>query len=399
MAQHAEGSAPHGADDGLSRRALLRRAGTGVVVMGGLPGLLAACGGGGGGGGGTAAAGATGTLDYFGWEGEDFKGVTETFLKSQKITLKAQAMASIDDGVAKMQGGSGDGLDLMGLSGVATPRVGAAQLLRPIDESKIPNLKNLAASFSKEPPGPKQPSQIFDAEGRRMVVPTYFGTQGLTYDTAVIKTEPTTWHDVFKPEYKGKVGFYNDPGIQYVSSAWALGLNPAEVPKADIAKVVDFMDRLIDQVKGISASIGDLTSAMVSGDVALAFTGYPAMDIFGAQAGKKTLKTTFDLKEGGFSYMEVLGIPKRSDNPDEAYAYINHLLDPKVNAAAADSVGGATVVTGAQDHLSAAGRKLYPYATLDAFLKRSPLLPFPPLESDEFVTQGEWAEKWTALTG
>jgi spermidine/putrescine transport system substrate-binding protein len=398
MAQHAQGSAPERADDGLSRRALLRRAGTGVALFGSIPAVLAACGGGGGAGGGTAAAGATGTLDYFGWEGEDFKAATEPFRKLKKITLKSQAMASIDDGVAKMQGGSGAGLDLMGLSGVATPRVGAAELLRPIDESKIPNLKNLAPAFSKEPPGPKQQSQIFDAEGRRIVVPTYFGTQGLTYDTAVIKRAPTSWHDVFAPELKGKVGFYNDPGIQYVSSSLALGLNPAEVPKADVQKVVDFMNRLIDQVKGISASIGDLTSAMVAGDVALAFTGYPAMDIFGAAAGKKTLKTTFDLKEGGFSYMEVLGIPKRSDNADEAYAYINELLDPKVNATAADSVGGAIVVTDAEQHLSAATRKLYPYADLDGFLKRSPLLPFAPLESDQFVTQAEWAEKWTALT-
>jgi spermidine/putrescine-binding protein len=390
-------------DAQFSRRALLGRAGAATVLLGGVPSLLAACGGASEGQGAAAAGpagvpGASGTLNYFGWEGEDFKAATASFREAHKLALKSEAMASLDDGIAKLQGGSGGGIDLLGVSGVAIPRIGAADVLVPIDESKIPNLANLARSFQRNPPGPAQPSQVFDAKGRRLAVPTYFGTQGLTYDTEVLEDAPTSWQDVFKPALKGKIGFYNDPGVQFCSAAWVLGMNPAQVPKAKLPAVTDFINRLLDQVRNISASVGDLTTAMVSGDVAVAFTGYPAIEIFAAASGKTSLRTTFALEEGGWSYMELLGIPKSADNADSAYAYIDNLLDPSVNAAAAESVGGAVVVSGADEHLAAASRRLYPYADLDSFLKTAPLLPFAPLESDQYVTQAEWAEHWTSLT-
>ena len=42
---------------------------------------------------------------------------------------------------------------------------------------------------------------------------------------------------------------------------------------------------------------------------------------------------------------------------------------------------------------------LYPYDDLEGFFENAPAFLNAPAESDEFVTAGEWAQRFTALLG
>jgi spermidine/putrescine transport system substrate-binding protein len=97
------------------------------------------------------------------------------------------------------------------------------------------------------------------------------------------------------------------------------------------------------------------------------------------------------------SFTDGYGIPSGADNADSAYAFINNVLDPKVNAAISEAFAGGVVVEGAEELLPA-DRRLYPSDRLDQILEAAPLQVLAPLESDEYVTQGEWIERFTQLT-
>ena len=68
-----------------------------------------------------------------------------------------------------------------------------------------------------------------------------------------------------------------------------------------------------------------------------------------------------------------------------------------MNAAISEAFAGGVVVEGAEEFLPP-NRRLYPAADLDTILEAAPLQILAPLESDEFVTQGEWIERFTQLT-
>ena len=109
------------------------------------------------------------------------------------------------------------------------------------------------------------------------------------------------------------------------------------------SKIEDLLKQIIAQSRGIAPSFGDLSTQLVSGDVAITWQGWAAMNSFAAAAGKNTVKTVVP-KEGAFSFCDAYALPKGADNADTTYSWMNEVLDPQINAdAAVYLVGGVTV--------------------------------------------------------
>jgi spermidine/putrescine-binding protein len=121
------------------------------------------------------------------------------------------------------------------------------------------------------------------------------------------------------------------------------------------------------------------------------------MFAIGAGGAGKAARDVVDVKGGNMSFTDGYGIPTGADNPDSAYAFINQVLEPKVNAAISEAFGGGVVVEGAGDLLPP-DRRLYPPDQIDQIIDAAPLQILAPLESSDFVTQGEWLERFTQLT-
>ena len=74
-----------------------------------------------------------------------------------------------------------------------------------------------------------------------------------------------------------------------------------------------------------------------------------------------------------------------------------YLLDPQVNAEAAEYLVGGVTVEASVDMLNKATKNLYPYDELEALLELAPLAINPPTESDEYVTFPEWNEAFQQI--
>jgi putative spermidine/putrescine transport system substrate-binding protein/spermidine/putrescine transport system substrate-binding protein len=332
---------------------------------------------------------ASGAIDFMSWEGYDFPDVMKAWEKENGVEVHATYMGSHDDIQAKILGGGGGGLDMITYGSSYKKLYSKLKILTPIDESKIPNLKNLLPFFASN-----FENVWVDADGTRTGVPCDWGASSLSYDSSVIKDPPTSYDILFDPQYKGKVGIPDDPLGAYGLAARVLDLNSSKLTEADFKTVTDWLKNLVKQTKGVSPSYGDVSSRFIAGDIVLAFLGWPAYKAFGAQAGKKTIETNWPKKGGGLAFSDAWAIPPGCDNKDTVYAWINETCRPEISAGMADSLNGGAVVSGAQKLMDPLVAGLYPYESLDEFFKICPLQEDPPLESPEFVTRQRVLAAW-----
>jgi spermidine/putrescine-binding protein len=367
-------------DGQMTRRALLRSGGLVLVASGWAPSLRPAS---------ADVPKASGVINFMSWEGYDFPDQMKGWREANSVEVQSTYMGSHDDIQAKILGGGGEGLDLITYGQSYKQLYRELKILQPIDAAKIPNLKNLLPFFASD-------VQNFwlEPDGTRTGVPADWGAIGISYDSDVIKDAPNSYDILFDPKFKGKVGMPDDPLGAYGQAAHVLGLDSSRLTESDFKKVTDWLKDLAKQTKGISPSYGDVSTRFIAGDIVLSFMGWAAYKSFGAQAGKKTIETTWPKNGGGLSFSNAWAIPPGADNIDTVHAWINETLLPDVNAATATFLVGGVVVEGAQAKLDPTMASLYPYDDLEEFFALSPLQQDPPIESKEFVTRERVLAAW-----
>ena len=382
-----------------SRRLFLQRAGLITLTVGAGPTLLAACGddddddtae--------TAAQGpakapaASGRVDFLSWEGYDIPDPLKSWKTQNDVTVKATYIGNHDEIQTKLKaGGAGAGYDIITYYQGYKPLYQELDILEPLDDQKLPNLKNLFPYFAS-----KEGNFWVDADGTRTGVPWTWGSIGITIDGRRVKSMPTSWFDLLEPQFKGKVAIPDDPTGAWALAAHISGFDPSETSKDDGEKVFDLLSQVAAQSTGISPSFGDATTKMTAGDADVCWQGWAAMNEFAAAEGVDSFETQVP-KEGSFSFCDAYALPSGADNADTALAWMNESLDPKVNADAAVILVGGVTVADAVPQLPKNIASLYEYDKLDELLDRSPFYNNPPLESDEFVTFEEVQKRWQEI--
>ena len=403
----------------LSRRELLKKGGLGLVAVGAVPALLAACGGGGDGGTTTAAEepaatapattaaatteeaattveatvpAASGTIDFLSWEGYDLPDPMKAWKQENGVKIQPTYIGNHNDIEAKLKAsGNAEGYDLITYYQGFKPLYAELQILSPIDPTKIPNLAGLFPFFASD-----ERNFWVDPDGTRTGVPWTFGSQGIQYDEAAIPDPPTSWDMLLDPKYKGKVVVVDDTAGNFALGSHILGYDAGALTPDQFEEVKDYLSQVIAQTKGVAPSYGDYTTRFASGDVVLGFLGWQAVNTFAKDAGKDTVKMSFP-DEGGISFCDSYAIPPGADNVDTVDAWINEVLDPQVHAAAAEYLVAGVTVEDAVQYLSPEVAAFYPYDTLDELVAKFPFYNNPPVESDEFITFEEARTAWEDL--
>ena len=169
--------------DWTRRRLLKSAAGVGALAL--TPAFLAACGsgdsttsattgGGGGGGGGTVG----GTLNYLGWQAEDYQELLAPWKKKNGVTIHPQFIGNMSDIAAKYAAGGGGEYDIINFSSNGTSRLlGSGVPFMALDLKQLPNYDGLIDFFKKDP------LNTFKNEtGEVVAVPVTWGAIGINYD-------------------------------------------------------------------------------------------------------------------------------------------------------------------------------------------------------------------------
>jgi putative spermidine/putrescine transport system substrate-binding protein len=205
-----------------------------------------------------------------------------------------------------------------------------------LDEGKIPNLVH-----------------VLPALKTKYSVPHIYTGRVILYNPKLVKTPPTSYADLWKPENAGKVGVID---IQYQTTIESAAMiNGGSLTNYEPGK-----EKLLE-LKKMGVKIYPTNEAMAQ---ALK-TEECAICIMWQDRGVMWQNAGIPIeiairKEGVVLYISDASIPKNARNKEAAYAYLNAILDPQPQSAFAKTMGYAPTVTNVQLEADLASKVLLP---------------------------------------
>ncbi|MDH0649269.1 polyamine ABC transporter substrate-binding protein [Pseudomonas sp. GD03858] len=236
------------------------------------------------------------------------------------------------------------GYDVVVPSNHFLARQAQAGAFLPLDRDKLPNWRHL---------DPKLLKQLEQNDpGNEYAVPYLWGTNGIGYNVDKVKAvlgidKVDSWAVLFEAENLKKlkqcgVAFMDSPDELFPAMLNYLGLDPRSEKADDYRKAEARLLELRPYITYFHSS--KYVSDLANGDVCVAF-GYSGDVLQAAHRAEEAgngVKVAYSIpKEGSNIWFDLLAIPKDAKNPEQALAFINYLMDPKVIAKVSASVGYA----------------------------------------------------------
>jgi putrescine transport system substrate-binding protein len=220
-----------------------------------------------------------------------------------------------------------------------------AGIFQPLDKAKLPSLGNIDPQIMKS-------LEAID-KGNAHLVPYMWGTTGIGVNLDKVKAALgedvplDTWGLIFDPEKAKKlkdcgISLMDDSTEVFAAALAYLGKDPNSKDQKDLDAAAEAIKKIHPYIRYFHSSqyINDLAN----GDTCVAH-GYSG-DVFQARdradEADKGVKIGYVIpKEGAVLWVDVLAIPADAPDPDQAHAFIEYLLDPKVIADASNAVNYA----------------------------------------------------------
>ncbi|MFW5407927.1 ABC transporter substrate-binding protein [Pectobacterium brasiliense] len=260
------------------------------------------------------------------WEKNIRAAGLEQFAKDNNIKLTVVPGADAE-WFAKLRASKGRRApyDIVVFQPDTVQRAIAADLLQPLDAQHIPNLDKLYPSVQSR----------FVSDNKTYAAAFSLGQLGLAYRSDLVKTPPTSWLDLWKPEYKGHVAISSPTyaaGLQFfaglVNAQGGKLDNPADVDKA-FAKLTELRGNAV----AFPDSPGAIQTLLERGDAWIV----PYWDGRVFALKQQGVKVDFVYPSDG----PVVGaanwvIPKGAPNLANAYKLVNALSGDKTQKAFSD---------------------------------------------------------------
>ncbi len=248
----------------------------------------------------------------------------------------------------QLSAGQSIGFDLMVITnGIQFKKYVQSNLLAPLDPSKLTNYKaNAAASYKTSS---YDPANAYST-------PWASGVTGIAYDPAKVKTPLTKLADLWKPEFKGKVGMFSDTSELGNFGMMVNGVDPAKSTPDDWQKAASKLEEQKDA--GIVRKYYDQSyiDALGAGEVWItqAWSG----DVFQKNVSDGTNFQFVIPEEGGTIWTDNMAIPITAVNPVDAITLMDFFFRIDIAATLAEYINYITPVPEAQrvikEHAAAA---------------------------------------------
>lgn len=266
-------------------------------------------------------------LNFYNWDTYIGDTTLEDFREATGIEVSMSLYADNDELFARLREGN-PGFDVIVPSDTYVERMILADMLMPLDHSKIPNYENIAAPF--------RTNVEFDPE-RQHSMPYMWGTMGIGFRKSRTGS-PDSWKAVFdSDEYAGRIAWISEAVSMMGQAAMYLGYSYNTKDPDEIKAVEEMLIAQKPNVKVIAPDTGQ--DLLLSGEVDLAVEW--SGDIVQVMAEDDDLSYIVP-KEGGLLWEDCLCIPKGAPHPNNAHEFINFLLDAEVGAEIADTIRYAT---------------------------------------------------------
>jgi len=273
-----------------------------------------------------AASSVTGNLIMLDWASYEAPAYWTTFAKEYpNVKVDFSFMSESADSYAKMK--SGFKADTVHPCSNFWKIMADENMLAPLDTSKITNWKDINPSLAAQ--------GAFN--GKQYWAPYEWGFESILVRKDLVKKVPESWADLWDPQYKGHVAFYDSGETAHIVAARVLGFDPWKTTPEQDAQIKQKLLDLMPNVLTIWSSQTDLEQMIASGDVWVAASAWNASYINMLNQGLDVVYLT--PKEGRMGYLCGFAIPATSTNYDLALAMIDAYLNPASQAQFANDMG------------------------------------------------------------
>jgi spermidine/putrescine transport system substrate-binding protein len=329
----------------LSRRAVLR---TGAVAAGAIaaPAIVR-----------RSALASSGEVNVLFWSDELPSSVLDSFTQKTGIKVNFTGFGSNEELLNKLKASKGRGYDLVAPTMNRAPQWAELDLLQALDMKKVP-VGNLSAGMVEKG------GAIWNFGGKGSTwLPHVWGTEGIAWrtDKWQPKGEFPSYGDVWAEENAGKTmgrahsmllgaGLYLErSGEMAPGSIWS-AYESEEKMRPVWEKLTDWAIARKKNIKIIWNDADTQKNGLMNEGVIVAQTwDGPPMAL--KTAGEPVMYRA--PIEGAMAWVDGMAIPTGAENVEQAYALINHALDPQVAGRAIDTHGYNSPVIGAEKHANA----------------------------------------------
>jgi spermidine/putrescine transport system substrate-binding protein len=282
------------------------------------------------------AARAEDVLHLYNWNNYISDKTVERFEKQYACRVEQDYYSDNEEMLAKLAAGA-TGYDIIVPTGNALESLIRQHALRPLDKSKLPNLKNINPAYL---------NTVFDP-GNKYSVPYAYTITLIGYNVQKMRELglPTdTWAVIFEPKYlqkvKGRVTVLDSQRELMAAALKYLGYSVNDTDEQHWKQARDLIIRAKPYWAAFNAS--SYIKELTVGNIWLVH-GYSS-DIFQANVDAQHAKRNFTIaasipKEGAVLALDSMVLHKSGPRPDLALKFINFMLEGKNSAELTNLIG------------------------------------------------------------
>ena len=346
----------------VTRRSLLKSSAAATAVAIAAPAILRA----------HDALASSGQVDVYACGDYIKENMIQKFEGDTGIKVNLSTYGSNDEAENKLRAAGGKGFDVIFPSITNGPNYYPDSLLAPLDESKV-KMDNIIPSMVRD-------SFNLGAtyRGKRYLLPFDWGTEAITFNSEKMPMSDAevSLGSLWVPEAKGASAFRQKSVIMgvaiYLDATGEVPSNRAmDIYKSeeDARRVWDACTKFIlahkENIAAFWNNATEATSAFTDSGALIGQT----WDTTGLLLNREDAKWKYRMpKEGGITWMDSMGVTSGAANTDQAYAFINAMLEPEMAGMFAMNTGYNSAVKGAADFAGDEYQKQFNEVYTDAAL-------------------------------
>ncbi|MGE3829966.1 MAG: PotD/PotF family extracellular solute-binding protein [Parvibaculaceae bacterium] len=267
-------------------------------------------------------------LNFYNWDTYIGENTLADFEKATGIETKMDLFADNDELFAKLKAGN-PGYDVIVPTNDNLERMIKANMVIPLDRSKIPNWSNIEPALQEA---------AFDP-GRKFSIPYMWGTLGIGYRKSKVQAPAVdSWKLLMdSDQMAGRIALLGDAAnvigiaLKYLGYSFN-STNAEELKKAEAL--------LIAQKKNIKVFADDNGQDLLASgevDACMEWNG-DILQVMGEDEDLSYVVPT----EGSLLWQDTMAIPTGAPHPGNAHTFINFILDPEVGRDIAEFINFAT---------------------------------------------------------
>lgn len=258
------------------------------------------------------------TLNVFTWDGYFPQDVVDDFTGNTGIKINFSNFESNEEMLTKLEAANAGDYDVIVVSDyMADTMRKKGGLLKELDQSKIPNFKNIDPGYQ---------SKFYDPENQ-YTIPYGPGSPLIVYDPELCPVDIQGYEDLWNPALENSVVMMDSFRVVIGIALKTMGRSFNETDPAVLEEAKAKLFELAPNIRTLS--VNNLQNVVLSGEASVGFMF--TSQVAAAVTERPELKVVYP-KEGLGMGIDTLAVPANAPHEDNAYAFLNYLLDPTVGA-------------------------------------------------------------------